>query len=61
MVVLLIIAALLIFGVGYLLGALAARDFVGKGYTILAGVVGGIGALCVVTGIVFAACSRMRF
>jgi hypothetical protein len=59
--VLLLVPVLLILGVGYLVGALAFKDFVSARYTHLGGFLGAIGLLAIVAGVIYAGCSSMRF
>jgi len=55
------VIVLVIFGIGYGLGALLFDTCLGKNYTVLGGVLGGLGAIVVVVGIVLQGCSRYHY
>jgi hypothetical protein len=59
--VVLLVAALIVFGVGYLLGALFLKDFVGDQYRWVGGVLGGFGAIALIVGVIYAGCSATKF
>ena len=61
MAIVILVPALIVFGGGYLLGAWICHDFISDRYTGIGGCLGGLGALVVALGILYAGCSQMRF